>query len=68
MKTHPLFNYAFRHEDVLRKQSTAPPILNLGVRWRWVVSSTPRPFYPLGKNCRYSLDSTIGGNTSNFTT
>ena len=24
-------------------------ILNLGPRWRWVVSFTPRPVYPLGK-------------------
>jgi len=23
-----------------------PRILNLGTRWRWVVSFTPRPLYP----------------------
>jgi hypothetical protein len=32
---------ARRHEDVL-----VPDILNLGARWKWVVSFTPRPFYP----------------------
>jgi len=24
--------------------------LNLGVRWKWVVSVTPRPFYPHGRD------------------
>jgi hypothetical protein len=27
---------------------TAPRILDLGTRWRWVVSFTPRPLYPQG--------------------
>jgi hypothetical protein len=35
---------------------TAPRILNLGVRWRWVVSFTLRRLYP-----RYTLDSRLGG-------
>jgi hypothetical protein len=26
---------------------TAPRILNLGTRWRWLVSFTPWPFYPV---------------------
>jgi hypothetical protein len=31
-------------------------ILNLGIRWRWAVSFTPRPLYPL-----YSLDRRLDG-------
>jgi hypothetical protein len=34
----------------------APRILDLGNRWRLVVSFTPRPLYPLGKSNWYSLD------------
>jgi hypothetical protein len=30
-------------------------ILNLGSRWRWVVSFMPQPLYPYGKNSRYPL-------------
>jgi hypothetical protein len=30
-------------------------ILDLGTRWRWVISFTPRPFYPRGKSRRYPL-------------
>jgi hypothetical protein len=35
---------------------TAPRILDLSTRWRWVVSFTPRPLYPHGKSPRYPLD------------
>jgi hypothetical protein len=35
---------------------TAPRILNVGTRWRWVVSFAPRPLYP-----RQSLDRRLGG-------
>jgi hypothetical protein len=35
-----------RHEGTHREWSTAPVILNLGTRCRWVVSLTPRPLYP----------------------
>jgi hypothetical protein len=38
----------------------APCILHLGTRWRWVVSFTPRPLYPQGKNPLYPLDKTLG--------
>lgn len=30
--------------------SVAPPILNLGTRWRWVVIFTFQPLYPLEKD------------------
>jgi len=29
----------------------APRIQNLGIRWRWVVSCTPRPHYPRQISC-----------------
>jgi hypothetical protein len=35
-----------------------PCILDLGTRWRWVVSFTPRPLYPEGKS---PLDRRVGG-------
>jgi hypothetical protein len=38
-----------------------PRILDLGTRWRWVVSFTPRPLYPQGKNPWYPLDRRLGG-------
>jgi hypothetical protein len=39
----------------------APRNLDLGTRWRWVVSFTPRPLYPQGKSPRYPLDRRRGG-------
>jgi hypothetical protein len=36
-------------------------ILDLGTRWRWVVTFTPRPHFPRGKIPRYSLDRRLGG-------
>jgi hypothetical protein len=38
-----------------------PRILDLGTRWRWVVSFTPRPLYPHGKSPWYPLDRRLGG-------
>jgi hypothetical protein len=37
---------------------------DLGTRWRWVVSFTPRPLYPPGKNPGYPLDMRLGGTQS----
>jgi hypothetical protein len=36
-------------------------ILDLGTRWRWVVSFTLRPFCPHGKSPWYPLDRRLGG-------
>jgi len=33
-----------------------PLFLNLGTRWRWVVSFTPRPLYLQGKSPWYPLE------------
>jgi hypothetical protein len=37
-----------------------PRILDLGTRWRWVVSFTPLPLYPQGKSPWYPLDRRLG--------
>jgi hypothetical protein len=39
---------------------------DLGTGWRWVVSFTPRPFYPQGKSPWYPLDRRLGGPQSRF--
>jgi len=41
--------------------SIAPRFLDLGTRWRWMVSFTPRPFYPQRKSPWYPLDRRLGG-------
>jgi len=38
------------HEDLWESGGTAPRILNLGTRWRWMASFTPRPLYPWKKS------------------
>jgi hypothetical protein len=40
---------------------TAPRILDLGTRWRWVVSFTTRPLYPQGKTPWYPFNRRLGG-------
>jgi hypothetical protein len=44
--------------------STAPSILDLGTRWRWVVRFTPQPLYPQGKYPWYALDRRLSGTQS----
>jgi hypothetical protein len=56
-----VLNKAPRHEDVLESRGIAPRILDLGTRWRFVVSLTPRPLYSQGKSPRYPLDRRPGG-------
>jgi hypothetical protein len=48
----------WRHMGEWRYSST---FLDLGTRWRWVVSFTPLPLYPRGKSSRYPLDRRLGG-------
>jgi hypothetical protein len=50
-------------EDVWWSEGVAPHALNIGARWRWIVSFsfTSRPHYPRGKSLRYSLDRRLGG-------
>jgi hypothetical protein len=42
-------------------EGTAPRILDLATRWRWVVSFVPQPLYPQGKSPWYPLDRRLGG-------
>jgi hypothetical protein len=45
---------------------TTPHILNLGARWRWVVSFTPRPALPTGERNIDPLDRRLGGPQNRF--
>jgi hypothetical protein len=50
-KVVPVLNLAPRHEEVLGSGGIAPCILDLGIRWRWVVNFTGRPpLYPQGES------------------
>jgi hypothetical protein len=53
----------WRHIREWRYSST---ILDIGNRWRWVVSFTPRPRYPRGKSPRYLMDRRVNGAQSRF--
>jgi hypothetical protein len=59
-KVAPVLYWISLHEDVLGNGGIAPRI-NLGTRWRWVVSLTPLPLYPRGKSSWYPLDRRLGG-------
>jgi hypothetical protein len=58
LKHHTMHTYGGRG-------STAPHILNLGTRWKRVVSFTPRPVFRK-KRTRYPLDRRLGGLQSRF--
>jgi hypothetical protein len=45
---------------------TPPTIIDLDIRWRWVVIFTPRLLYPLGKTLRYPLDRRLNGTRGRF--
>jgi hypothetical protein len=44
-----------------RSGGIAPCILELGTKWKRVVSFTPRPIYPQGKGPWFPLDRRLGG-------
>jgi len=48
------------HEDVLENGGIASHI-DLGTRWMWAVSFTPRSLHPQGNSSRYPLDRRLGG-------
>jgi hypothetical protein len=50
-----LFNWTPRHKAYWGSGGIIPRILDLGTRWRWVVSITTRPLYPQGKSPSYPL-------------
>jgi hypothetical protein len=45
----------------MRKWRYSSIILNLGTRWRWLVSFMPLPLYPWGYNHQYPMDRKSGG-------
>jgi hypothetical protein len=54
-------NYALWHEDLPGQWRYSTAILNLGTRWRWMVSFTPWLLNPW-RNCHwYPLDRRLGG-------
>jgi hypothetical protein len=55
------FNWAPCHEGILGSGGIAPCILDLGIRWKWVVSFMPQLLYPpQGKSLWYPLDRRLG--------
>jgi hypothetical protein len=60
MKMYLLVNYTPHLEDIWRSRGIAPCILNLSIRWRWVVSCMPWPLYSQGKSPQKPLDSRLG--------
>jgi hypothetical protein len=60
-----LTDYALCHEDVWGSGCVELCILDLGTRWRWVVSITSRPLYPRGKSPgTYWVGGWVGSRTS----
>jgi hypothetical protein len=63
----PVFFFSTEHHAMKAYWGSgdiAAHILDLSTRWRWVVSSTPRPLYTQGKNPWYPLDRRPGGHQS----
>jgi hypothetical protein len=58
------FNWAPRHEGVLGSGGIALCILDLGTKWRLVVSAMPQPLYPQGMSPWYPLDKRLSGSQS----
>jgi hypothetical protein len=56
-----LNNQVLRNDSVRGSGCIDPRFLDFGISWKWVVSFTPRPLYPLGKSLRYPLDRRLGG-------
>jgi hypothetical protein len=54
------------HEDVLENGGIASHILNLGTKWRWVVSFMPQLLYLRDNRHRYPMDRRLGGPQSWF--
>jgi hypothetical protein len=54
---------SWKHMGVWRCSST---ILDLGTRWRWVISFMPRPLHPWGNSPRHPLDGRLGEPQSRY--
>jgi hypothetical protein len=55
------YRSTLRHEDVWGSGSIGPHFLDLGARWRWVVSFRPQRFSPRVKSSWYLLHRRLGG-------
>jgi hypothetical protein len=71
METYTVLNEAPCCGDVWKSERITPRILNLDLRWRWVVSFTPRSFYsperaPGTRYVYFSLYLMIAQNASRF--
>jgi hypothetical protein len=55
------FNSVPCREGVLGSEDIAPRLLNLGTRWRRLISFTLRPLYPQGNRLWYPLFRRLGG-------
>jgi hypothetical protein len=54
------FNWAPRHKAYSGSGAISPRILDLGTRWRWAASFTPRPLYTQRNSPWYPLDRRMG--------
>jgi len=54
------------HHEVRERGGIAPRILNLGTRWKWEVSFTPRPLYPRGRGPITHWIGGVGGGAQNL--
>jgi hypothetical protein len=57
----PVLYQVPRHKNLRGIGGIAPHIINFGIIWRWVVSSTPWPLYPRRKDSRCALVTRLGG-------
>jgi hypothetical protein len=55
------FNWVPRHGGVLGRGGIVPRVLDLGTKWRWVISFTVQPLYPEGKSFWCPLNRRLGG-------
>jgi hypothetical protein len=63
VKLSLVLNWAPRRTDLRGSGSIARDIPNLGTRWRWVMSFTPKPFVS-EERTRYPLDVKLDGRQS----
>jgi hypothetical protein len=56
--THIIYKISF---NIISSGYIDPHVVNLGTRWRWVVSFTPRPLYARGTSLRYLSGRRLGG-------
>jgi hypothetical protein len=63
-KVVPVLKLSITPWRLIGGRGIAPRILDLGIRWRWVVSFTLRLLYPQGKSPWYPVDTRLCGSQS----